>query len=228
MATALQTKSERQAPAEQRILLENIRWQTYQALCEDLDGCHIRMTYDRGRLEFMTLSREHEVYKYCIGMMIDTLALELGIPYDAGGSTTHRREDIEKGLEPDQCYYIRNEPLIRGRMKLDLTQDPPPDLAVEVDITRSSINRLGIYAALGVAEVWRYDGEAFRVYHLQEQGGYALAATSLSFPWLPIAEVARFLDLIPTMDKTTWMRSFRDWVREHVVPRAREAAEGRE
>ena len=114
---------------------------------------------------------------YFLGRIIDILAEELEIPYDAGGSTTHKREDLAKGLEPDQCYYIRNEPLIRGRMELDLTHDPPPDLAIEIDISRSSVTRLGIYAALGVPEVWRYDGEALQVQFVERGSGAGVVAT---------------------------------------------------
>ena len=100
-------------------------------------------------------------------------------------------------MEPDKRHYIRNAAAMRGRREADLTRDLPPDLAIEIDITSSLIDRLAIYAALGVPEVWRYDEETLRVCHLQPDGTYALAATSLSFPWLPITEVARFLDLHP-------------------------------
>jgi Uma2 family endonuclease len=114
-------------------------------------------------------------------------------------------------LEPDQCYYIQNEAAVRNRDRLDLTQDPPPDLAIEVDITSSSIDQLAIYAALGVPEVWHYDGQTLTIYHLVA-GDYESHDRSLSLPQLTTTEVVRFLELRQTMGETSLIRQFRQWV----------------
>src|SRR5207248_8848460 len=145
----------------------------------------IQLTYDEGRLEIMTLSPQHEILKKFIGRLIEQLTLELDIPIKSLGSTTIARKDLERGLEPDECYYIGRERLVRGRMKISFRKDPPPDLAVEVDVSRSSVSRQRVYAALGVPEMWRYDGE-LHVLHLQANGEYVERERSLSFPFLPI------------------------------------------
>ncbi|MGD0898627.1 MAG: Uma2 family endonuclease, partial [Thermoguttaceae bacterium] len=134
-------------------------------------------------------------------------------PISSGGSTTLKDELNQRGLEPDECFYVANEPRMRGRDDYDPAVDPPPDLAIEVDISRSSLDKMAIYADFGVPEIWTHDGATLRVYHLQSEGGYVQQPTSRSFPLLPLEEVQRFLDQRNTTDETTWIRSFRDWVR---------------
>jgi Uma2 family endonuclease len=150
--------------------------------------------------------------------LLEVLTLELNIPIQSLGSTTFHRRDVEGGLEPDECYYIRNEPLVRGKKRLDLANDPPPDLAIEIHITHSSLNRQEVYAALKIPELWRFDGEVLEVSQLQPDGRYALQTSSASFPSLPLPELQRFLDLAETTDETRWIRSFRDWVRATLAP----------
>src|SRR5439155_14822362 len=139
-----------QLTTEQRFLLKTADWKMYQDFANALENRHVRLTYDRGRLELMTLSFLHECSSNLLGRMIEALTEELDIPLKSAGSTTLDRRDLDKGLEPDQGYYIENEALVRDREDIDLNQDPPPDLVVEVDISRSSLNRLSIYAAMGV------------------------------------------------------------------------------
>ena len=199
--------------AENRVVLSNISWSTFEALLAETDRRGTRFTYDRGDLEMMSPSREHERIKRLIGRMIETATLELGIPISSGGSTTLKSQLKQRGVEPDECYYVANEPRVRGKDDFDLAVDPPPDLAIEVDLTSSSLDQLGIYAALGVPELWLCDGSAIRAYHLQPDGTYAEQPGSLSFPFLPLAELLRFLAQRNDADETTWTRSFRDWVR---------------
>ena len=135
--------------------LENIRWQTYLMLLEDLDDRHIRLTYDHGRLEIMAPSYRHESFSFLVAQIIVVLAEELEIPFIAAKSTTFKRQDLERGLEPDECFYFKSSALIRGKTELDLMEDPPPDLAIEVEITQNVLDRISIYAALGVPEIWR-------------------------------------------------------------------------
>ena len=205
-------------PAEQRLLLHNIRWLTYEMLLADLHDRPIRLTYDRGDLELMAPSFRHEVYAGLLGRFIATLAEELEVPFKSGRTTTFRRQDMERGLEPDDCFYFRNVPLILGKAEIDLSRDPPPDLGLEIDITRSSLNRMGIYAALRVPEVWRFDGEAIHVHQLRPDGTYEEVAASQTFPTVPLADLADFLHQGTTTDDLTLIRSFRAWVRARIVP----------
>src|SRR5205823_3484557 len=115
---------------------------------------------------------------------------------------------------PDKCFFFEHEQDVRGKDKLDLSVDPPPDLAIEVDISRSSLNRMGIYAALGVPEVWRFDGQVLRVYRLGPNRSYAEVQESEHFPFLPIVKVQEFLLQRGQMDETKLVKTFRQWVRE--------------
>lgn len=196
------------------VVLYNVAWSTYEALLAGTDSPGTRFTYDRGTLEIMSPSEEHERTKKLIGRLIETLTEELEIPVRSAGSTTWKDEIREQGLEPDECYYVTSEPRVRGRPKIDLAVDPPPDLVVEVEVTARSIDKMPLYAALGVAEVWRYDGEHLHVQRLQDDGTYARQPNSSELPQVPAAEFERFLAKRNDTDETTWIRSFRAWVRE--------------
>jgi Uma2 family endonuclease len=225
MAIASPPQAER-VTRSPRILLSNVPWSTYRSLVEDPDNRHVRMTYDRGSLELMSPSFPHEKYNYRLRRMIDSLTEILNIPIIGAGSTTFKREDLERGLEPDTCYYLGNERRIRGKNNLDLTIDPPPDLAIEVDITSSSLDRAGIYAALGVPEIWRFDGESLRVYQLQRDGTYTQLTSSPIFPFLPLEALVRFATQGEATDDTTWGRSFRAWVQAEIAPHLPRPEEG--
>ena len=149
--------------------------------------------------------------------MIEAMTEELNIPILSGGQTTFKKELQQRGLEPDECHWVANEPAVRGRADLDAELDPPPDIAVEVEISTSMLDRIGIYAALGVSEIWRTDGHEVMIECLQDDGSYTRVAQSPSFPWLPLAGLSRFLVASETMDETTWIRSFRAWVRAEVA-----------
>lgn len=141
-------------PAEQRLLLRGLDWTRYRKISEALTGVAVQLPYDRGELELVTTSRLHEIFSRCIGLLINVLAEEFGLSLDGCGRMTCDREDLERGIEPDECFYITHEPAVRGKAQLDLSTDPPPDLGIEVDISRGSLVRMPIYAALGVPEVW--------------------------------------------------------------------------
>jgi Uma2 family endonuclease len=208
-----------QAATEQRFLLQAVNWQFYETLLNALGDRPVRLTYDRGNLELMSPSFEHETYAYLLGRFLDILTLELKIPMKACRSTTFRRQDLDRGLEPDNCYYLRHAAQLRGRREIELTRDPPPDLAIEIDITRSSLDRMGIYAALGVPELWRFDGEALQAYRLGAGGGYEPSAQSLAFPFLPLAEVVPFLHQgLTAADDTGVAEAFLAWVRQRILP----------
>jgi Uma2 family endonuclease len=203
-----------QAAPGNRLVLYNVPWTTYKRLLRMFDESHVRMTYDQGTLEIMTLTYGHESYAYLLGRFIDALTEELALPIAGGGSTTFKRRGKKRGLEPDRCYWIANEPLVRGKTKIDLRTDPPPDLALEVDVTHSSLNRMAIYAALRVPEVWRFDGQTLTFHVLGPDGKYTLATHSLTFPQVAAADVAGFLGLRGQMDENAVVRQFRAWVRQ--------------
>src|ERR1700722_8059939 len=156
-----------QAAPEQRFILYGVPWRTYERLLRAFaDRPGVRLTYDRGTLELMTLSHEHENRGHLLGRLVVTLTVELGLPLKGGGSTTFRRRRRQRGLEPDECYWIGSEALVRGKEKINQRRDPPPDLALEIDVTHSSLNRLAIYAALNIPEVWRFEGLSLACYLL--------------------------------------------------------------
>jgi Uma2 family endonuclease len=129
---------------------------------------------------------------------------------------TLKRKATNRGIEPDNCYYIQTEPTVRGRQELDLETDPPPDLAIEIDITSSSVNKPGIYSALGVPELWRYNGRVLKFYQLIE-GQYVECEFSSAFPLVSIAEMSRFIEQSQTIGEIALLKSFRDWVKEKIV-----------
>jgi len=204
-------------PNQQRFMLRNLDWSRYRAIADSLGEQHLRLAYDRGRLELMTLSLEHENWKGLLRRFVEVLTEELDMSCQSGGSTTFDREDVDRGIEPDECYYITNEPAVRGKNRIDLSVDPPPDLAFEIEVSRSAIDRLGIYAAIGVPEVWRFDGETLRVLRLSDDGAYAEVNRSAYFPQLTISALLHFLQRRGKVDETTLVRSFRHWVREQIA-----------
>lgn len=140
--------------------------------------------------------------------------MELNLPRHTLGSTTLKDRMEKRGVEPDECYYLGNAELLRGKDDLDFSAIPPPDLAIEVDISHSSIDKLSLYASIGVPELWFYDGETIRVYLLQKEGKYLRSETSYAFPFLDLRETEHFIHKFTIGYETAWIRSFRDWVRE--------------
>jgi Uma2 family endonuclease len=197
---------------EERFLLERVSWEAYEALLKSWADLPMRLTYDRGRLEIMSPLLPHEQSKKVIARLVETFTLERRIPLQEGGSTTFRREAKRRGLEPDECYWIQNEPRMRSRTDFDPEKDPPPDLAIEVDISSSSLDRMSIYADLGVPEVWRFDGEAVSI-HLLREGSYEQTERSLALPELTPEIVLRFLRRSDEVGKTELMLEFLQWVR---------------
>ncbi|MCU0546507.1 MAG: Uma2 family endonuclease [Oscillatoriaceae cyanobacterium Prado104] len=202
--------------AEQRTLLENISWSTFETLLDEIgDKRGYRIAYDEGMLEIMAPIYQHEHYKIQSARFIVILAEELDIEIKSAGSTTLKRKIVKKGIEPDNCYYIQNEPAVRGAQELDLETAPPPDLAIEIDITSSSLNKFAIYSALGVPELWRYNGRVLKFYQLVD-GEYIEIACSIAFPFLSAAEMAGFFDRTRTTGEIALLKSFRSWVKEKI------------
>ncbi|CCQ61346.1 Uma2 family endonuclease [Crocosphaera watsonii] len=197
------------------VTLNNIRWETYQYLVQDSEEQpNKRLTYDRGVLEIMTPLPEHEVYKKLIDRFVLVMVEEMNKEMRSLGSCTWSRQDLKQGLEPDECYYINHEEAVRGKLNIDLNFDPPPDLAIEIDITSSSLNRMSIYEALGVAEVWRFDGQFLSIYQLVD-GIYQMSDKSGVFPFIKGEDIMRFLQQLEGGEMAL-IKAFRTWVRGKV------------
>jgi Uma2 family endonuclease len=194
--------------SETRTVLENISWDTFVDLAEQRRGSVPRMTYDNGVLELMSPLRQHEHIGCLIGRLVETYTEVLGIEIQSVASTTFKRRDLKKAFEADESYYIQNADLIRHKEEIDLTQDPPPDLVIEVEITSSAIKKLKLFAAMGVPEVWRHDGQQLQMFHLMKSK-YELMDGSLALPKLAPAAIHEVLDKRLALGETQLIREFR-------------------
>jgi Uma2 family endonuclease len=208
-------------PVGRSCVLESADWKTYTRLLRVFAEQHnIRLTYDRGRLEMMTPLLAHDDDSRFLGRLVGALTEELALPLKSGGSVTLRHQPREQGVEADECFWIANAHRMRGRRRLNLRIDPPPDLAIEVDVTHSSLDRLAIYAALNVPEVWRLDGDELGFHVLSSRGAYELAERSRAFPILAPADALRFLQQAQrSEDENAVLRRFRAWIRKKIAGR---------
>ncbi len=207
-------ESSNSAVAEERVILNNISWETFERLLAEAgDHRSTRFHYFDGMLELMSPLARHEGSNRFIESLISAIAEELGMNLRKLGSLTMKRPDRQAGGEPDSCYYIQNEPLIRNREEIDLTIDPPPDLVLEVDITSPSDRRLPIYASLGVPELWRFDGKTLKFYQLNN-GIYTSVDRSPTFPWLPAEIVLEYLQKRLQFGEIQAIQAFKAWLRQ--------------
>jgi Uma2 family endonuclease len=196
------------------VLLQGITWQTYRSLVMELESQPTkRLTYDNGVLEIWMPLPPHETYKRWLGRLVEIVTEEMDLEIRSLSSSTWSRKDLLKGVEADECYYIQNEAAVRGKMEIDLTVDPPPDLAIEIDITNPSLPRLPIYAALGVPEVWQFDGEQFQILQLVS-GEYKAQPQSQALPMVTVQVVGSFMAQTQEMGETSWAKTVRQWVRQ--------------
>ena len=202
------------APPYEIIRLSGISWTTYETLLEELSDRRLRLTYNRGSLEIMAPSPEHELNKRVLGRFIETIAEEFDVSIYPLGSTTFKQPKLS-GAEPDECFYISNIAAVQGKKRLNMTEDPSPDLVLEVDITSSSPNRLQVYADLGVAEVLIYNGESLVIQQLQNST-YVATQTSQFFENLSIPDIVVWLQRSATMDYLALVKAFRVWVRSQL------------
>jgi Uma2 family endonuclease len=194
--------------------LEHISWDDYEQLLEDLilwPG--MRVSYDHGRVEIMSPTSEHEEYKGFILRLVHVLTEEANIILEARGSSTIKQKRLRKGAEPDECFYVQNANAIIGKRTIDLNVDPPPDVIVEIDITSESLSKFPIYAAFGVPEIWRYDGQQAWMYRLIDQD-YVEIESSIALPILTPPVLVEFLELSKTHGQSVALAAFRLWVRE--------------
>jgi Uma2 family endonuclease len=195
------------------LVFKGVSWPTYKAVMADVgDGRAWRIAYDRGVLEIRMPLQKHEQPKVLLASFVEALADKLAIEVMHLGSLLLEREDLSRAIEPDTCFYIQNESLVRDK-EINLSVDPPPDLVIESDHTHSSMNKHDIYAALGVPELWRYHKQTLQVYLLVDSR-YQISDRSLAFPCLPVAEVPDFIERSKEIGQRTTVRLLRERIRE--------------
>lgn len=204
-----------QTIGEKRVTLRGLTWQAYQQILQALPQSRAaRLTYDHGVLEIAMPLEEHEYASELIGLFIRVLVGEMGLKLKSLRSTTLDREDLDRGSEPDCAYYIQNQPRVAGR-KVDLAIDPPPDLVVEVDITHTDIDKNRLYAAMGVPELWRYNGRDWRIFQLQD-GEYQECDRSPTFDWVEKEYLYQFLAQAQ-QDEIAAERTWRQFVQRYLA-----------
>ena len=187
---------------ESRRVLHGVSWKLYRKLRKMPENYNIRMTYDRGELEIMSPSPLHEGIATLLGNLITVWTLELEIPIRSCRTMTIRRAALNRGFEPDNCYYVQHEPQMWDKKKLNFKIDPPPDLAIEVEVTRKLWQEAEIYAAFRVPELWCWSGNSLKVFELSQDGEYVARETSICFPDFPIAKVEEIVRQLGTMHET--------------------------
>ena len=192
------------SPPEQRVVLRNVRWETYERILEDhLDCSAPRFTYDQGVLEIMSPSAEHEWYNQLVSDLVKLLARELRVDILSLGSTTFRRASAKQGFEPDSCFYVTHIREVRGQGRVDMAVDPPPDVVVEVAVTHPSVSKFPICAGFGIPEIWTYDGVRLAIYQLRGVE-YVESSSSRVLQGLSAQQLGEFLDLGKKLDSLAW------------------------
>ena len=198
-------------PAETRMVFENLSWGTYESLADQRSGSVPRMTYDNGLLEMMSPKRQHEHIGRLIGRMIETYSEVKDIEIISVASVTVKRSTLQKGYEADESYYITHASELSQKTELDFEFDPPPDLVVEIEITSSAIDKMKLFAAMKVLEVWRHDGNSLVMLRLVD-GSYQSIDCSNELPGLTACQVNRFLLLRETISETKLIQRYRSEV----------------
>lgn len=199
---------------EKRIAIHGVTYEFYKQFCDEIGEQPIRLSYNDGCLEIMVTNSPHEFFKKMLAKLVEATIFEFDIPVRSGGAMTFHRDDLKKGFEPDECWWIANEKTVRKITEFDFRNDPPPDLAVEVEMTHSLAKRVQIYAAIGVVEIWRFDGKHLRFCVLGDEGDYHEAEKSRSFPFLRPADLEPFLTAPDDDNETARIRRYVNWLRE--------------
>lgn len=209
--SARATANPPQVGGDEQVTLRRVSWETYERLlADDAERRVPRLTFDHGVLELVTPSMPHDEDTRTISLFIEIVTAVLGIPIRGTGSTTFRRRDLERGFEPDASFHIQHEPQIRGQREVDLLVDPPPDLVLEMEYSRSAIDKLELFASMGVPEVWRCDGEDVTI-HLLAGGRYHESSNSACLPIVTSEAVSRLLAVSRTMLSPAWFRAVSEW-----------------
>lgn len=222
MATATRTDaSGAAAEGETRIRTAGVSWEFYTRFVEGLpEWSRVRAAYDGEDMEIMVKGPLHEGFRALLGRFVEEVATELGVAFLGLGETTWRRRDVERGLESDQCYYFDAAKIAVARQALkrrdnDVAAYPNPDLAIEIDLSPSLVDRPAIYAALRVAEVWRFDGSVVRIERLTDAGSYESSPRSVWLPF-PVEEILAWITAEDAPDRGPWLRRLRAWAADRI------------
>jgi len=201
---------------ENHLVLEHVSWETYESLLHDFEvsGQRKRITYNDGTMVIVSPLFKHEKWKKMLGAFVEAFTEEREVDIVSAGSTTWRRKRKKKGLEPDECFYIQNAGKVECRLEIDLKKDPPPDLAIEVDLRPYLMNKLEVYAGLGIPEVWCFDGLDFEIHALQKDSTYVKVNSSVSLPFVAAGDLKRFLERVTEVKERVLLREVRKWARE--------------
>ena len=201
---------------ETRIGIEGVSYEFYKQFCDEIGEQPIRLSYNDGCLEIMVTKSPHEFFKKVLAKLIEATIFELNIPVRSGGAMTFQRDDLKKGFEPDECWWLAHESIVRKTTDFDFQKDPPPDLAIEVEMSHSLAGRIHIFAAMKVPEVWRFNGRLLRFCILGADGKYADAECSKAFPFLRPEHLQPFLSLPDDEDETARLRRYVSWLRANL------------
>jgi Uma2 family endonuclease len=204
---------------EERFVFDDADWLFYQAILDQVGERRIFVTFDGERLEVMSPSWDHKRLAYRLDRLLWLLMVELDIPFESLGSFTVKSRKANRGLEADRWFYTRNAEAIVGKDEISLPKDPP-DLAIEIEVSRRLLDRIEVYRRLGVPEVWCYNGKRLRVLRLRKSDGYKEVRKSPTFPNLPLVDVHRLVELKSAMDELEWTDAVRTWVRQHLLPQS--------
>ncbi|MBI3046972.1 MAG: Uma2 family endonuclease [Acidobacteria bacterium] len=212
-ATSTYLDAIRHMPAGGTLTIPGVSWDEYEALLAELeDNSHFRLTYDEGSLEIVSPSTKHEWWNRFIADVARVLATELGTELEGYGHSTIKKKSLQKGAEPDSCFYVQNAARVIGKQVVDLAIDPP-DIVVEVDVSHSSTRKLAFYAQLGVPEVWRYDGRRAVFYRLG-RGQYVEIPSSLAFAGFAAATLTALLSRIASESQQRVLNDLRRTLRD--------------
>ena len=207
-----------QMPEDAVVTFHGVSWEEYEQLLDQAgEASGLRISYDNGRLQVMTLSSEHENYVRFIEKLIAAISLRMHINIRSFGSATMKKRQKKKGNEPDACFYVQSVPLIGNRIQLDFDTDPPPDFAVEVDIHHESQPKFGIYSALGLPEVWLFNGQSLSI-HLLRGNDYLESPQSQALPLLTSATLTHFLTRLPKDGDFQTLVAFDEWLKSQQQP----------
>ncbi len=200
-------------PADSVLIQHGVSWNDYEELLRtvgEAPGLHV--SFDEGTLQIMSPSSKHEQCAILIERLVDLLSIRRRIKVLFYGSTTIKKQSQQKGAEPDACFYVQTADLVGTKEQINFETDPPPNVVVEIDIHHESISKFPIYAAFGVPELWRYDGETLTIYHLRDRQ-YVPSDASQALPILTSAVLTEFLARSPKEDQYDVVLAFEEWLK---------------